>query len=63
MDAALKEVFALRKSCDLKLAALQNARASYLDFRKTSVAFGHSLLARGVWSTDEASSELCGAWG
>src|SRR5215469_3569909 len=59
MDAALKQVLALLKSRDLKLAALQESGAGYLDSRKTSVAFGNGLLARSVQSADETSPELC----
>jgi len=58
MYAALKEMFTLGKPRDLKLAALEDSRARYLDSRKSSGAFRHGVLSRRVQPGDETAAEF-----
>src|SRR5271165_1703749 len=59
MYAALKEMLSLRKSCELKLAALQDSGSGNLHSRKASVAFWHGILVRGIQSGYKTTSVLC----
>src|SRR6202035_2472717 len=57
MDTALKEMFALRQTRDLQLAALKDTSPGHRDDLKPARTFGNRLLSMIEWSY-EAAPEL-----
>jgi hypothetical protein len=58
MDAALKEMFTRRETCDLELAALQHSGPGDRYLAKAAGAFGYGVLSRPIELRYEASTEV-----